>query len=158
MNVGRGNLFRVAFLGGMVLLMAGCGPEISPEIASERVSVTETQADPTSPAEGEATPMTAPLPTPSDPTLQNLVEKTREDLSKRLSISAAQISLVEVAEVEWSDSSLGCPQAGMDYLQMITPGYRILLGANGQQYEYHSNRAAYFVYCESAMPPISPNP
>ena len=97
--------------------------------------------------------MNPSLSTPADPISQRLIEKAKADLAQRLSISAPQISLVEVAQVEWSDSSLGCPQPGMDYLQVITPGYLIRLEAAGQEYEYHSNRDTYFVLCENSSPP-----
>ena len=102
--------------------------------------------------------MTSALPTPSDAGSQGLIEKAKEDLAQRLSISRIQINLVEMTEVEWSDSSLGCPQPGMDYLQVITPGYLILLGVDAQRYEYHSNRDTYFVLCENSGPPSLPKP
>jgi hypothetical protein len=86
--------------------------------------------------------------TPPGP--QELVEKAKEDLAKRLTITVAQIRLVETTEVEWSDSSLGCPQPGMSYAQVLTPGYRVLLEADGKRHEYHSNRANYVVYCAPA--------
>jgi hypothetical protein len=60
--------------------------------------------------------------------------------------------------VEWSDSSLDCPQTGMEYLQVTTPGYRIVLQVNNQSYEYHTNRDAYFVYCVDQAPPGNPRP
>lgn len=87
-----------------------------------------------------------------------LIEQAKEDLAKRRSIPATQINLVEATEVEWNDSSFGCPQPGMSYLQVITPGYRIVLEVNGTLYEYHSNREAYFIYCEETNPPILPKP
>ena len=64
----------------------------------------------------------------------------------------------EFTAVEWSDSSMDCPEPGMSYLQVITPGYRIILQANNNSYEYHSNRDSYFVYCEGRVPPIIPQP
>lgn len=106
------------------------------------------------PNQGDTTQMTPSLPTPADAGLQSLIDKAIADLAQRLSIPAAQISLLEATEVEWSDSSLDCPQPGMAYLQVITPGYRILLEANTQVYEYHSNRVAYVIYCENPTPPI----
>ena len=86
--------------------------------------------------------------TPNEPELENLIGLTKADLANRLTISPNEITLVEAIAVEWTNSSLGCPQPGMEYLQVTTPGYRILLQANDQPYEYHTNRAAYFVYCE----------
>lgn len=104
------------------------------------------------PAQGDSTPMPATSQTPGTSGLEGLIERARNDLSQRLSISAGQIKLIEATEVEWADSSLGCPQPGMSYLQVITPGYRILLESGGTQYEYHSNRDTYFVYCENPNP------
>ena len=102
--------------------------------------------------------MTSSVPTPADAAMQGMIEKAKEDLAQRLSISATEINLVEITEVEWTDSSLDCPQPGMNYLQVITPGYRIVLEAGGQPYEYHTNREAYFVYCENQGPPAIPKP
>jgi hypothetical protein len=110
------------------------------------------------PTQESTTQMTPPLSISTPSGLESLIEKAKEDLAQRLSISVTQVSLVESIEVEWSDSSLDCPQPGMEYLQVITPGYRILLEVNGTNYEYHSNRDAYIVYCDNANPPILPKP
>ena len=102
--------------------------------------------------------MTPSLSAPDNSNVQGLVEMAQEDLAARLSIDISQIQLVEASETEWSDSSLGCPQPGMDYLQVITPGYLILLEVDAQTYEYHSNRDAYVVYCQEPTPPALPKP
>ena len=60
------------------------------------------------------------------------------DLAKQLGIATESITVRSVEAVEWSDASLGCPEPGMMYAQVITPGYRIVLEANGQSYEYHT--------------------
>jgi hypothetical protein len=65
-----------------------------------------------------------------------------------LGIKAEDITLVGAEAVEWSDSSLGCPRPGMNYLQVITPGYRILLEAQGNSYEYHSDQSSRVVRCD----------
>jgi hypothetical protein len=104
--------------------------------------------NPVSPTQGDPQ-MTPSLPTPANASLQTLIEKTKEDLASRLAIPTEKVSFTEITEVEWSDSSLGCPQPGMDYLQVITPGYRIVLEVNDQSHEYHSNKDTYFVYCEN---------
>jgi len=68
------------------------------------------------------------------------IEQARQDLAKRLGVSVDDIEVQAVEAVEWPDASLGCPQPGMMYAQVITPGYRILLRAGGETYEYHSDR------------------
>ncbi|GAB4282497.1 MAG: hypothetical protein Kow0080_36430 [Candidatus Promineifilaceae bacterium] len=77
------------------------------------------------------------------PITQNVIA----DLSAKLGIDAAQIKVVAFEEVTWRDSSLGCPQPGMAYLQVLSEGYRIVLQANGQNYDYHTNMSNQFVLC-----------
>lgn len=77
---------------------------------------------------------------PSDPVLGKLVAQARADLAKRLGLPEASIQLERASAVDWPDSSLGCPQPGFMYSQIVTAGYRIVLSANGKQYEYHSDR------------------
>lgn len=60
------------------------------------------------------------------------------DLAARLDIPTDQVTVVSVEFVQWRDSSLGCPQPGMVYAQVITPGYRIVLEAEGILFEYHT--------------------
>ena len=80
-------------------------------------------------------------PPPADParkpTEDEFVQMAREDLSQRLDISPEEIELINYEEVQWRDGSLGCPQPKMRYIQVITPGYRIQLSAQGQIYNYH---------------------
>ena len=67
-------------------------------------------------------------------------------------ISAADVRFVEAEQVDWNDSSLGCPAPGMGYLTVITPGYRVVLEANGERYEYHTDMAGRFVLCVDGAP------
>jgi hypothetical protein len=46
-------------------------------------------------------------------------------------IDYKQVGIVSVAAVDFSDSSLGCPQPGMAYLQVITPGHKIIAETSG---------------------------
>ena len=52
-------------------------------------------------------------------------------------------ALVSIQKVEWSDGSLGCPQPGVSYMQVITPGYRVALKAGDTVSNVHvgNNRA-----------------
>lgn len=91
---------------------------------------------------------------PPLPHLQSLVEKAKEDLAGRLSVPASQIDVLEARDVVWSDSSLGCPQPGMLYMQALTPGYLIKLLANGREYEYHAGRNRKVFLCPNPAPPF----
>ncbi|MFL5805099.1 MAG: hypothetical protein ACJ8CR_25565 [Roseiflexaceae bacterium] len=92
-------------------------------------------------------------PTPAsgapDPASRPLADLARQDLAQQLGIKAEDITVASVEEVEWRNSSLGCPQPGMNYLQVITPGYRITLEAQGRRYEYHADRSSRVVRCDN---------
>jgi hypothetical protein len=54
-------------------------------------------------------------------------------------ISDDEVRVVSAEAVSWPDRSLGCPMPGTDYLQVITPGYRVVLAAGSEQVEYHTS-------------------
>jgi len=80
---------------------------------------------------------------------QPMVDEVVADLAGRLGMAADKISVVRVEKMMWPDSSLGCPQPGQSYLQVITEGYQITLEAQGQQYDYHTGMDE-FVLCQGA--------
>ncbi len=82
-----------------------------------------------------------------DPTVEKLIALAVQDLLTRANVSADAITVKSVEPMEWRDSSLGCPQEGMMYMQVITPGYLIVLEMNGITYEYHTSYNN-IVYCE----------
>ncbi len=61
------------------------------------------------------------------------------DLSKRTGIPAEEIVLVTAEDMQWNDSCLGLAAPDEMCLQVITPGFLIILEAGGIQYEYHTN-------------------
>lgn len=69
---------------------------------------------------------------------QQLVAQARADLAQELGVAAEEIQVAGVEAVDWPDASLGCPEEGMMYAQVITPGYRIELRVDGNSYEYHT--------------------
>jgi hypothetical protein len=69
------------------------------------------------------------------------------DLSAKIGVSPDRITLVSVEAVEWSDASLGCPQEGFMYAQVVTPGYLIIFAVDGSEYKYHTNQQDVVVHC-----------
>lgn len=82
------------------------------------------------------------------PGSETAVEAAVADLSQQKGIPADQITVTSVEAMDWPDTSLGCPQEGFMYAQVITPGYLIILEAQGQSYEYHTNQDTGVVLCE----------
>jgi hypothetical protein len=60
-------------------------------------------------------------------------------LSGTLSLPPGQITVVSAEAVEWSDGCLGVQKPGVMCTQAIVPGYRIILEAKGEQYEFHTD-------------------
>ncbi len=102
--------------------------------------------------------MTPSLSIPADAGLQNLIDKAITDLAQRLSISVNEIILLEAISVTWPDASLGCPQEGMEYAQVLTPGYLIRLKSGDQTFEYHASQGTTIIHCENPMPPVPGTP
>ncbi|MFO7942986.1 MAG: hypothetical protein R6U51_01585 [Anaerolineales bacterium] len=61
------------------------------------------------------------------------------ELSKQENIDPNTVELVSLEFTEFSDASLGVPEPGETYAQVITPGYIIILEHEGQQYEFHAS-------------------
>jgi hypothetical protein len=112
----------------------------------DHVVLCENGASPSSPAAETGRERLAPAEPPED--VQAVVREATEDLVGRIGLASEKIQLVSVEPVQWSDASLGCPQPGMMYAQMITPGYRVVLEAEGQQYTYHTDTVRFAVLCE----------
>ncbi len=88
------------------------------------------------------------IPTPSNPALQQMVTQAKTDLAERLDINRGQIDLLELKEVVWPDTSLGCPRPGMAYPQVTRDGHLIRLRAGKRTYEYHSGQSRAPFLCE----------
>jgi hypothetical protein len=103
------------------------------------------------PQKREARLSPTPAPTATQVEVQDeaegVVRQAREDLAQRIGMDTDRIRLVTVEEMEWSDSSLGCPSPGMMYAQVVTPGFRVRFEAGRQEYEYHTDAAQLIVLC-----------
>ncbi len=70
------------------------------------------------------------------------------DLAARLGADISSVNVLEIAQMEWSDSSLGCPQPETLYAQVITPGYLIVMESGGQLFNYHTDLLGTVILCE----------
>jgi hypothetical protein len=83
---------------------------------------------------------------PPDP-LDGMIGTAREAAAQLVGVPAEQVTVASLEAVEWSDGSLGCPEAGMAYIQVIVPGYRLVLDAAGAVLEYHTDTRGSVTYC-----------
>jgi hypothetical protein len=140
-----------------VLLLSACS-------LSTQLQLTPLAPQPVSPRSPLSTPGESPLPMPGYSPLPTLpagergsapipaeaeaaVRAAVNDLAAKLKIPSDAVQVASVSAVDWSDTSLGCPQPGMFYAQVIVQGYKITLSAGGQQVEYHADQRGRIVTC-----------
>ena len=133
---------------------------LHPTVTANRSETSERTTQPT-----PVLPDALGLPTAGTPVAGDvpaeLIEALLTDLAKRLGISVDQITVIHSHAVEWSDGSLGCPQPGNVYIQVLTPGFRVVLAAQDLLYDYHTDTKAQFLLCNpdgviSDPPPLLP--
>ncbi|NDJ78458.1 MAG: SH3 domain-containing protein, partial [Chloroflexi bacterium] len=83
------------------------------------------------------------------------------DLSSRVgtSLSLGQLDGWRWTQSSYPDASLGCPQPGFDYAQVITNGYQITFEYSGVTYDYRAARDGSQVFlCSTSGTPTQPQP
>lgn len=142
---------RHAFAASLLaaLLLAACGSDDgTTEVATEAddTSTTTTEADmsddTTSSSGGGGAPTGG-------------AQVAIDDLAEHLGVEPDQIEVVSADAVTWRDSSVGCPQKGFMYQQVLTEGTRIVLEVDGTRYHYHSAGTADPFRCENPQEPQS---
>ena len=103
----------------IILLLAACSPQTA-------------ATEPPQPTEGQPTH----IPVDISPGQRAAMSQ----LSKNLGIQPSEIKIVSTEAVDWPDSCLGVSVEGIMCAQVITPGFRVVLEANGKQVEYHTNQ------------------
>jgi hypothetical protein len=93
-------------------------------------------------------------PAPGNPGVKAPVIQAMTDLSARLGVTMEDVQLVSLLEVTWRDGSLGCPEGGMNYIQVLTPGEQLILRVAGEDYYYHSGKGNVFAFCGDPQPPV----
>lgn len=101
------------------------------------------------PAAVQPSPRVPPVPTgaPLDPGSRQ-VRDAVVDLAARLGVDERAVRVVEARAVTWGDSSCGCPQPGMQYLQRLVDGAWVLLEVDGRRYDYRG--ASTLRWCAAA--------
>ena len=133
------------------VLLAACGaPSTPPTVPTSPPSV------PTSPPSVLPTMPASPL-NPDSGTgaaagQDAAVANSRRDLAERLNIDPSVITVVSVEAVDWPDGCLGVQTPGVMCTMVITPGYRVILEADGKQYEYHTNASGDAVRLATVAP------
>lgn len=123
------------------LLVLGAALALAAMVACE---ADETDSAPEEPANSPTVVSGAPAGTDKASTVVDAV-----DADARIEAAAREFLAAEVGEgafdlrsaegMQWSDASLGCPEDGSFYAQVITPGYKLVFDLDGTLYPVHSN-------------------
>ncbi len=95
---------------------------------------------PSSPVEASPIASVVALPTEAPAAvspLRRMAAPAIDDLAARLGVPAEDVEVVEAAEMEWPDASLGCPAPGFSYAQVLTDGMKVTLQVGDTIYAYH---------------------
>jgi hypothetical protein len=111
----------------------------------------------------QAPPTTTPVPTPTNvppqptPIPVDIPAAARAAITVlmgQLNLTADQIKVVSVQEMEWPDGCLGVVHIGMQCTDVIVPGFLVILEANGVQYEFHTNQDGSLVVPAEGTTPV----
>jgi hypothetical protein len=100
------------------------------------------------------TPSETPVPTstpkssraqPQVP--QAILGPILNEAAKLANVPREQLTIVRAEAVVWSDGSLGCPEPGMEYAQVLVRGYWVVVNAAGQEYDFRAGNDGSFRLC-----------
>ncbi len=107
------------------------------------------RSTPTSPGTPTPAMISSPTPTPEEfPATATLsaaearglthpgIRSAVADLMRRAGEELNLIQIVQAEQVTWSDSSLGCPEPGMLYSQVLSLGIWLVLSYQGLEFDY----------------------
>lgn len=69
--------------------------------------------------------------------LADEVEAAIADAAAHYGVPEAEVAVAGALDVVWADGSLGCPEDGVLYPQVLTDGYQLTLEVDGRRITYH---------------------
>ncbi len=66
------------------------------------------------------------------------IEFSKQDLATRLGLGVDAIKVSGATPVNWRSGALGCPKPGVNYMDVLVPGIRIILRVDNAIYRYHA--------------------
>ncbi len=90
---------------------------------------------------GNNQPVEESLPPELPEDSESLIMLAIFDLTLKTGVDIENIVTKSIEETLFDDASLGVPEAGVAYDAIVTPGYIIMLEADGDLYEYRASGA-----------------
>lgn len=86
----------------------------------------------------------------------SILDPILADAAERTGVPLTALVVVRSQFVEWPDGSLGCPEPGMLYPQVITAGYWVQIDAAGELLDYRAGDSGLFRLCETPSKGVPP--
>jgi len=97
--------------------------------------------------QGGAVSPSQPVSVTPPPESAAAVDAAMQAAAAHLGVGVDQLQITEVQPQQWRDASLGCPEPGQLYSQVITPGYLVVISSGGHQLEYHTDMRGRVTLC-----------
>ncbi len=125
------------------LLLSACTAATPAPGSAPQAAQTTAPSAPSPAAALSPSPVTNPSPQ-TNPS----IDAAAAAAATRLGVARADLRVERVEAREWPDASLGCPQQGVLYAQVLTPGYLVVIAGAGKQLEYHTDERGKVVLCQ----------
>jgi hypothetical protein len=89
-----------------------------------------------------ATPPNTAAAMPGD-----IIERLRGEAARHAGMPLESVSVLESEAVTWPDSGFGCSGPQESTLQVLTPGFRVVMQAGDRRLEYRGDRRGHFSLC-----------
>jgi hypothetical protein len=93
-----------------------------------------------------------------NPTSSSLAEQAIALVSQTTGIPSEELAVVSTQTLEWPDSSVGCPEPGGNYLQVLTEGVKVVVEGHGKSFAVHGTSANNLFICNNPKPPANTPP
>ena len=106
-----------------------------------------------------STPMPAGDPVATAQIPREVRRAVVADAAKRFRVAESAVVLARAEQLTWSDGSLGCPEPGRMYSQMLVAGFRVVAVTSAGELTYHTDSHGNAVSCRASarsLPPRSP--
>lgn len=101
--------------------------------------------DPVQPLSAQAP--VAPPPARATAVPGEAIDRLRNEAARQAGVPLDSVRVLESEAVTWSDSGLGCSGPDETTLQVLTPGYRVVLMAGERRLEYRGDQRGGFRHC-----------
>ena len=131
----------------VLMAVAACGGNDEEPRAQQAAT-----AMPTTESGAPDLPADTPTPSAGESVPGEIVTAARKLLADELDVDEGDFRLDSSEGMGWSDASLGCPQEGYAYAQVLTPGYKLVFDLADASHAVHTNSdGSHMVVCEDGQ-------